>query len=80
MLELEPWKNAPTTYPRMLGVIQFYGMSAILQNVHLVLDDREKYYVNNYFNWDTYNTVYDNSFLENKTRRAMQYKKSYRVK
>ena len=77
MLELEPWKNAPTAHPRMLGAIRFYGMSAILQSVHLVPDNGEGYYVNNYVDWDTYNIIYDDSFLENETRRAMQYEKSY---
>ena len=48
MLELGLWKNAPTAHPKMLGAIQCYGMFAILQSMHLVPDNGEKYYVNNY--------------------------------
>ena len=80
MLELEPWKNAPTAHPKMLRTIWFYEMSAILQNIYLVPDNGKGYYVNNYADWNTYNTVYDDSFLKDKTRKAMQYKKSYQVR
>ena len=77
MLELELWKNTAITHPKMLRAIRFYRMSAILQSVHLVPDDRKRYYVNNYVDWDMYNTIYDDSFFEDGTRRVMQYKKSY---
>ena len=45
--------------------------------MYLILDIEKRYYVNNYIDWDTYNTIYDDNFLKDKTRRVMQYKKSY---
>ncbi|MCJ1470749.1 hypothetical protein MMC07_009396 [Pseudocyphellaria aurata] len=64
MLELQSWHKSTTTNPRTLGTIRFYDMTAILRSVHVVLDNGNGYYVNNYADWDTYNTVYDDTFLE----------------
>ncbi|MCJ1466077.1 hypothetical protein MMC07_004696 [Pseudocyphellaria aurata] len=64
MLELQSWHKSTTTNPRTLGAIKFYDMTAILRSVHVVPDDKNGYYVNNYADWDTYNTVYDDTFLE----------------
>lgn len=73
MLELQLWQNATTTHLKMLGAIRFYDMSIILQSVHVVLDNRTRYYVNNYANWDMYNTVYDDNFFINGVKKAKQY-------
>lgn len=48
-------------------------MSAILQNVYVVLDNRTGYYMNNYANWNMYNKVYDDIFFIDKVKKAKQY-------
>ena len=60
----------------MLGAIRFYDMAAILQSVHVVPDGGTGYYVNNYADWDTYNTVYDDNFLTDGAKKAKQYQRS----
>lgn len=59
----------------MLEAIRFYDISAILQNVHVVLDNKTGYYMNNYANWDTYNIVYDKIFLTDEVKKAKQYQR-----
>ena len=76
MLELQPWRNPTTTNLRMRGAIRFYDMSAILRSVHVVPDDGTRYYVNNYADWDTYNTVYDDNFFIDGVKKAKQYQRS----
>ena len=76
IFELQSWQNPTTTNLRMLGAIKFYDMSAILQSVHIVLDDGTRYYMNNYTDWDTYNTVYNDNFFINKVKKAKQYQRS----
>ena len=63
IFELQLWPNSTADYPRVLGAIRFYEMFAILQSVHVVPDNGTGYYVYNYVNWDTYNTVYNDIFF-----------------
>ena len=77
MLELQPWLISTAINPRMLRAIRFYAMLAILQSVHVVPDDRNGYYVNNYVDWDTYNTVYDDTFFTDGVDKARRYKRVY---
>ena len=75
MLELQPWPISMAMNPRMLRAIRFYAMPAILRSVHVVPDDGNGYYVNNYVDWDTYNTVYDDTFLTDGVDKAKRYKR-----
>ena len=76
MLELQPWRSSTANHPRVLGAIRFYEMSAILRSVHVVPDDGTGYYVNNYVDWDTYNTIYADTFFTDGVQKARQYKRS----
>ena len=75
ILELQPWSISTAINPRMLEAIKFYDKLPILQNVHVVLDNGNGYYVNNYVNWNTYNTVYDDIFFTNRVNKARRYKR-----
>lgn len=57
--------------PRALGAMRFYEIPTIIHCAHLVPKDagNSVYYVNNWINWEAYNTIYDPDFLA-KNRRA----------
>ena len=78
MMELQPWTEGRAKTPRMLGSMRFYDVSLILRSVHVVPDGKDGCYINNYGDWDTYNTIYDADFLENGARRANKYRRTHR--
>ena len=46
-------------------------MSTILRSAHIIpTDNTGIYYVNNYVDWDQYNTIFDPDFLTNGIRDA----------
>ena len=52
-------------------------MLSILQSTHIVLATTsylDLYYVNNYINWDQFNTLYIDNFLKEGTHIALLYK------
>ncbi len=59
-----------------LKINKIYNISSVIQNVHVIFSEFERYYVNNYVNWDTYNTIYDEKFLKSEIARVNMYKKS----
>jgi hypothetical protein len=58
-----------------LEINRFYTVTNIIRSTHVVFNDRDFYYVNNYINWKIYNTMYDKIFLKNEIKRAMNYKR-----
>ena len=52
-------------------------MPSILQSVYIVLattSNPDLYYINNYIDWDQYNTLYLNNFLKEGTYITLLYK------
>jgi hypothetical protein len=76
MIELKNWRDEIARNSKNLRANRMYNISSVIRSVHVVFSETEHYYVNNYVNWDTYNTVYDENFLKNEVRRAEEYKKS----
>jgi hypothetical protein len=76
MIELQSWFKKTFKNLRKLDVKRFYDMSSILRNVHVISNERNKYYVNNYINWNMYNIVYDNDFVRKNKIKINVYKKN----
>lgn len=59
MIEVERIPSSGAKNPRKIGPRRFYELSAISRNVHLVpAGKRDIFYINNYVDWDQYNSVY----------------------
>jgi len=79
MVEVEDWPQVRTQNPRNIGYRRFFDMSTILRSAHIIpTDNTGLYYVNNYVDWDQYNTIFDPDFLTNgihdADRIAMEYR------
>ena len=60
-------KRWPHSNRQVLRGGRFYSMPSILQNTHVIpaaTSCPDLYYINNYINWDQYNTLYLDNFLE----------------
>ncbi len=80
MVEVETWHASDARNPRNIGARRFYQMSTILRSAHVVptgLRDGT-YYINNYIDWDTYNTIYDPDFFSQGMRAACDYGRQVR--
>ncbi|KAI9840208.1 MAG: hypothetical protein M1837_001836 [Sclerophora amabilis] len=73
MVEVERWPESRARQPRNLGQRRFYGMSTILRSAHVIPARDKVSYVNNYIDWDQYNTLYEPDFLNNGTRIAERF-------
>ena len=71
MVEVEDWPQVRTQNPRNIGHRCFFDMSTILRSAHIIpTNNTGIYYVNNYVDWDQYNTIFDPEFLTNGIRDA----------
>ena len=71
MVEVEDWPQVRTQNPRNIGHQYFFDMSTILRSAHIIpTDNIGLYYINNYVDWDQYNTIFDPEFLTNGIRDA----------
>ena len=69
MVEVENWLQIRTQNPRNIGHRYFFDMSIILQSAYIIpTNTTGLYYVNNYVDWDYYNTIFDLEFLANSIR------------
>jgi hypothetical protein len=59
---------------RNLGCRSFYLLESVIRSAHVIPTsaEHESFYVNNYIDWDQYNTLYDPNFLQNGKRLAKQ--------
>jgi len=59
---------------RNLGCRSFYPLENVIRSAHVIPTsaEHESFYVNNYIDWDQYNTLYDPNFLQNGKRLAKQ--------
>lgn len=77
MIEVERWpKPIQDRQRRSLGNTRIYPMSTILRSAHLVpatLDGDDIFFINNYIDWDTFNSLYDPDFEVNGTRAALRF-------
>ena len=79
MVEVEDWPQVRTQNPRNIGHRYFFDMSTILRSAHIIpTDSIGLYYINNYVDWDQYNTIFDPEFLINGIRDADRIATEYR--
>jgi hypothetical protein len=79
MVEVEDWPQVRTQNPRNISHRYFFDMSTILRSAHIIpTDNTGIYYVNNYVDWDQYNTIFDPDFLTNGIRDADRIAMEYR--
>jgi hypothetical protein len=59
---------------RNLGCRYFYALENVVRSAHVIpaTPEHETFYVNNYIDWDQYNTLYDPEFLQKGKRLAQQ--------
>jgi Plavaka transposase len=77
MVEVKRWPRSSVNTRQVLGGGRFYSMPSILRSAHVVpaaTSCPDLYYVNNYIDWDQYNTLYSDNFLEEGTRIALSYR------
>jgi len=77
MVELEDWPHNQAVNTRALGPCRFYNMAIIIRSAHIVPATAGIYYINNYINWDQYNTLYDPDFISNGVKDANAIYKKY---
>jgi hypothetical protein len=78
MIELEEWPGSQALHAKKLAHCCFYDMSTIIRSAHIVPAwSATTYFINNYIDWDQYNTCYDPDFLENGIRDADAIYKKY---
>ncbi len=71
MFEVEPILTGASKRPRLLSAYRFFEMHDILRSAHIVPTGRDDtYYVNNFVDWDQYNTIYDPDFIAKGVRVA----------
>lgn len=80
MIEMRKWPEHASKSPQSIGGRRFYTLSTILQSVHVVPASIGKartgkggaiYYINNFSDWDSYNSIYDEDFLVKGTKVAL---------
>jgi hypothetical protein len=76
MIELKNWRGEIARHSRNLRANRIYDISNVIRSVHVISDESGHYYVNNYVNWNTYNTIYDEDFMKSGITKVEMYKKS----
>ena len=66
MYEMKVWSNSKSNNSRNLNHCRFYESASIKRSAHLISiitrsdqSDQKLWYVNNYIDWETYNTFYN---------------------
>ena len=63
IIEVKDYPCILSTNPRNLGLCWFYSISTILRSAHIIPATHGIYFINNYIDWDQYNTLYDPQFI-----------------
>jgi hypothetical protein len=65
-----PSEECWSSRKRNLGCRCFYVLENVVRSAHIIPTsaEHESFYVNNYIDWDQYNTLYDPEFLQNGKR------------
>lgn len=76
MFEVKSVSITMTKQSRELHNHCFFEMHDILRSAHIILIEREKhYYVNNFVDWNQYNTIYNSEFMTKDIRIADKFAK-----
>jgi hypothetical protein len=79
MVEVQRYRGMAPVEKRNLGSQRFYAMENILRSAHLIPassdsdvknKNREVFFINNYIDWEQYNTLYDSDFKKTGKRLA----------
>ncbi len=81
IIELSDWPAHVFNNPWFIEDWRFYTMSTVLWSVHIIsasLKKRQRikgtmYYLNNFIDWDSYNSIYKKDFLTKGTNVALYY-------
>jgi len=71
MIEMKNWSINLIRNSRKLKAHQFYWLTNVIWSAHVMLinENMSIYYVNNYIDWDQYNTLYDEDFLKKRRQK-----------
>jgi hypothetical protein len=71
MIEAKDWPQTTSQSPRNIGYRCFFDMGMILRSAYVIPSGNDGiYYINNYVDWDQYNTIFDPEFLANGIKEA----------
>lgn len=73
IVEVEPWPISLRRSPRFFTGEKIYSLAHIIRGAHVVLATLlpvQYWFVNNYIDWDQFNTLYDKDFETKGTRTA----------
>ncbi len=81
MIEIKHWSKDNVKNSRLLEASRFFHLHTILRSVHVVSanDSRSEsnknkfFYINNFNDWDSYNSIYEKNFLHKETKVAKYY-------
>ncbi len=81
MIEIEHWSKDNVKNSRSLKVSRFFYLHTILRSVHVVSannissesNKNKFFYINNFSDWNSYNSIYEKNFLHKETRVAKYY-------
>ena len=78
MFEVERWPINNARKSRILNARRFYEIPTIMHCAHVVpaAESSSVFYVNNWINWEAYNTIYDPGFLSKNYRVATKSSKN----
>ena len=80
MHEVKNFSSNTFQNSRLLDSCRFYNLLHIIRSAHLVSANqtRIRFYVNNFINWNQYNTVYDLNFMTSNKQIVDEWKKQKR--
>ncbi len=81
IIEIKHWSKDNIKNSCLLEASQFFHLHTILKSVHVVSandissesNKNKFFYINNFNNWNSYNSIYEKSFLHKETRIAKYY-------
>ncbi len=77
MIEMKNWSINLIRNSWKLKAHWFYWLMNVIQSAHVMFmnENMNIYYVNNYIDWDQYNTLYDEDFLKKKHQKMNELNK-----
>lgn len=73
---MQPWPMGIGKNLCILKTLHIVALNTILKSIYIVLNNEKKFYINNYSNWNSYNTLYNKDFINIGTKKATQYRKN----
>ena len=77
MIEIQSWFDKNVENQRIFEITRMYNMFAIMRSVHVIFNEKNDYYVNNYVNWNSYNTTYDADFLKIDVKKTKNFENNF---